>query len=109
MDTLMSSKILDGKFLAGRIKDQLRQEVEQLKKSTGSVPHVVNLMIGGDPSACAYANSQKKVAESIGIRYDLIQLKQDQPQTDVEKYIEKFNRDDAVHGIMIHKPVPDHI
>ena len=109
MDTLMSAKILDGKLLAGRIKDDLRQEVEQLKASTGMVPTIVNVMIGGDAGACSYASSQKKVAESIGIKYELVNLAQDVSQPDLVKYVKGLNSDPKVHGIMIHKPVPSQI
>jgi methylenetetrahydrofolate dehydrogenase (NADP+)/methenyltetrahydrofolate cyclohydrolase len=64
----MSAVILDGKLLAGKIKQQLKEEVKKFKETTGDVPHLVNVMIGNDSSACAYANSQERVAETIGIK-----------------------------------------
>ena len=105
----MSAKILDGKILATRIKDQLRQEVERLKALTGTVPTIVNVMIGEDAGSCAYANSQKKVAESIGLRYELKNLAQNVSQAELIKYVKGLNNDVKVHGIMIHKPVPAQI
>ena len=50
----MSAKILDGKALAQDLKDSLRDEVAALKKQTGLVPRLVNVMVGSDHGACAY-------------------------------------------------------
>jgi len=105
----MSAVILDGKLLAGKIKQQLKEEVKRLKETTGDVPHLVNVMIGNDSSSCAYANSQKRVAEAIGIDYRLRNLSEDISQEELIHSIESLNRDGKVNGIMIHKPVPRQI
>ncbi len=66
-------------------------------------------MIGQDAAACAYARSQEKIAESIGIDYKLHTLSQDVSQQQLIDCVEKLNRNPDVHGIMIHKPVPQQI
>ncbi|MCR4336688.1 MAG: bifunctional 5,10-methylenetetrahydrofolate dehydrogenase/5,10-methenyltetrahydrofolate cyclohydrolase [Candidatus Omnitrophica bacterium] len=105
----MSAQILDGKQLAKTLKEQLKKEVIELKSATGKVAHLINVMIGNDYSSCAYANSQKRVAEEIGLNYELVNLAQNVSQGELIKYIQKLNADPNVHGIMIHKPVPSHI
>lgn len=70
---------------------------------------MVNVMIGDDHGACAYANSQKRVAEAVGIEYDLLQLPSAMEQAALEAEIRRLNQSPDVHGIMIHKPVPGHI
>ncbi len=105
----MTAKLLDGKVLAARLKESLKSEIEALKKSTGKTPKLKNIMIGDDPSALAYANSQRKGAEALGISYELVNLLQDVSQKDVIQKIQDINRDPNVHGIMIYKPVPKHI
>lgn len=102
----MSAHILDGKILAQRLKDDLRNEVEALRCSHHKVPRLVNVMIGSSHSACAYANSQKKVAEYMGIDYDLVTLPIDISQQELITFVRKLNVDKDVNGIMIHKPVP---
>ena len=101
--------VLDGRALAQKIKDELKEEVMSLKKSTGLVPVMVNIMIGESHSSCAYANSQKKVAEYIGIDYKLKTLPLDTSQSDLIQYIEQLNADVHINGIMINKPVPSKI
>src|SRR3989338_1364444 len=105
----MPAKILDGRILAQQIKDLLKQEVIRLRKQTGRVPTLVNILIGMNPSACAYANSQKKVAEYIGIQYRLEELSAATSQEKLSEFIKKLNADPSVNGIMIHKPVPSHV
>ncbi len=103
------SNILDGKVLAQKIKDSLKEEVSILKEKTGKVPRMVNLIIGDQHGACAYAKSQKKVAEYIGIDYELATFSKDIPCAEVKEALIKLNKDPSVNGIMIHKPVPDQI
>ncbi len=104
-----SAKILDGKFLANTIKEQLKEEVIRLKKSLGQVPYLVNIMIGSDHSSLSYANSQKKAAEHIGIHYELTTLPLETSQSALIDYIKRLNSDPQVNGIMLHKPVPPQI
>ncbi len=100
--------ILDGKVLAKNLKDKLREEVVRLKEKTGRVPVLRNVIVGEDHGSCAYANSQKKVAEYMGIEYALETLPKDISQSDFKKVIERLNRDKHINGIMIHKPLPKH-
>ena len=84
----MTAKILDGKLLAEQLKIHLKSEVERLKKATGQVPMIVNIMIGDDASAKSYANSQKKTAEFIGLAYKLEQLPADTREDKLIELIE---------------------
>ncbi len=104
-----SAVILDGRRLAGDIKKKLKIQISELKKSAGCIPHLVNVMIGQDHGSCAYANSQKRVAEEIGIRYTLATLPLEISQRELTDSIRRLNEDKGVHGIMIHKPVPSQI
>ncbi len=106
---LVSARVLDGRKLVHKIKEQLQKEVLSIKKMTGDVPALVNVMIGADPGSCAYANAQKKIAEYIGTRYELLQLSSEISQGDLIKYIQRLNEDERVNGIMIHKPLPQRI
>jgi len=106
---IMSAKILDGKQLAKDLGDSLKEEVCKIKTQTGTVPRMINILIGDDHGSCAYANSQKRVAERIGIEYELLTLDSDIKQSELLDEIERLNNDVNVHGIMLHKPVPSQI
>jgi methylenetetrahydrofolate dehydrogenase (NADP+)/methenyltetrahydrofolate cyclohydrolase len=87
----------------------LKNEVVALKEAVGSVPRLVNVMVGKNHGSCAYAKSQRKAAEYIGIQYELETLPEDVSQQDFRECIKRLNADESVNGIMIHKPIPDHI
>jgi methylenetetrahydrofolate dehydrogenase (NADP+)/methenyltetrahydrofolate cyclohydrolase len=101
--------ILDGIKLAQKIKDELKREVQSLKHAYDDVPHLVNLMIGEDAGSRAYANAQKRAAETIGIKYELMPFPLDISQKEFTAAIERLNKDPNVNGIMLHKPVPKQI
>lgn len=105
----MSARILDGKALAQDLKDRLKKEVRSLKGQTGSVPKLINVMVGNDHGSCAYAQSQQRAAEYIGIDYELQTLPQMASQDDLIDCLKTLNGDPSVNGIMIHKPLPEHI
>jgi methylenetetrahydrofolate dehydrogenase (NADP+)/methenyltetrahydrofolate cyclohydrolase len=105
----MSARFMDGKLLAKRLTEQLSRDVADIKENTGKVPRLINILIGQDPGSCAYANSQKRVADRIGIQYELSQQPHDIKQDALIKLITQLNRDKNINGIMIHKPVPSHI
>jgi methylenetetrahydrofolate dehydrogenase (NADP+)/methenyltetrahydrofolate cyclohydrolase len=105
----VSAKILDGKSLAQNLRNNLKEEVDALKKTTGRVPRLVNVMIGNNHGACAYAKAQEKAAEFIGIQYELQTLPEDVAFKDLCDCVKRLSEDETVNGVMIHKPVPAHI
>lgn len=105
----MSAQLLDGKVLAGKIKEKLKMQISEILKEKRRVPRVINIAVGDHHSACAYANAQIRVAEEIGIDYKLDVLPADIPQGKLIDHVRKLNLDPGVNGIMVHKPVPAHI
>ncbi len=103
----MSARILDGRALARRIEEGLRSEVGLLKDRTGGTPHLVNIVLGDSHGACAYAHSQRRAAEAIGLRYDVLELPGTVTQSELIERIEALNEDPDVHGLMVHKPLPE--
>lgn len=103
------TKILDGKILAATLKEVLKKDVAICQRQTGKVPKLVNIILGEDPGSCAYANSQQRTAQAMGIEYELATLPTDITQQDLMAYIKRLNADVSVNGIMLHKPVPVHI
>lgn len=105
----MPVKILDGKLLAQEIKETLRAQIQQLKKEHGQTPRLVNVMVGSNEASSAYTNSQKKIAEYIGIDYQLKSLPAEAKQQQVITLLDQLNGDRSIHGIMIQKPFPKQI
>ena len=60
------AKILDGKMVSQRIKDELAQEVTELK-AKGINPGLAVIIVGDDPASRVYVNNKKKACEQIGV------------------------------------------
>jgi len=105
----VSGILLDGKLLAQKLNEDLKKEVSSLKSSTGKSVRMVNVMIGEDHGASAYANSQKKTAQRVGIHYELLTLPATISQKELEAKLQKLTADVSVNAVMLHKPVPDGI
>ena len=105
----MSAKLLDGKALARKIEAGLKADVAALSAKTGKSPRFMNVVVGEDPSAGSYARSQIRAAKEIGIDYQFSSLPQSVTQTELIDHIKLLNDDPDVHGIMIHKPLPNGI
>jgi len=105
----MAAKIIDGKSLAERFKEDIKKEVEQLKKRHKVIPLLTAIQVGENPASAVYVKSQRKNCEEVGIDYQLHELPETTSEEELLKFVEKLNRDDEVTGIILQMPLPLHI
>ena len=98
-------KLLEGKPIAARIKEELKKQVQEL----GLKPVLVSIQAGENAGAEAYARSQKKTAESLDIEYEFHKLSQEISEKELIEFIQKFNQDKRISGIILQMPLPAHI
>ncbi len=99
----MAAKLIEGKPIAERIKDQVRADIEAL----GRAPKLIGVLASDNPGAKYYAGSQEKACAEVGIDYELHELAADSSQADLEAHIAEVNADDSVTGVILLMPVPD--
>ena len=102
------AKLLKGKEVSDRIKDELREEVKALREK-GIEPGLAVILVGEDPASKVYVNNKKKACEYVGINSYEYLLPEETTQEELIELIEKLNNDDRVSGILCQLPVPDHI
>jgi methylenetetrahydrofolate dehydrogenase (NADP+) / methenyltetrahydrofolate cyclohydrolase len=107
MDRL-TAKIIDGLAVSNHIKNDLKNEISELK-TKGVIPCLATILIGSDPPSLVYINNKQKAANSIGIRTLDYRLDTAVSQTELIRLIEKLNLDSSVHGILIQLPLPEHL
>jgi len=105
----MAKKILDGKKIAEVIKKSVKRDVKTIKNGQKKTLKLVSLQIGNNPSSNIYSNSQRRLAEEAGIRYQSSILPGGTSQKRAEKEISRLNTDKTVTGIIIQTPVPRHM
>ena len=101
----MSAKILDGKSIAGEIKENLKKEIESLKEK-GISPKLVAVQVGENPASAVYTRAQQRNCEKLGIKYELQTLKQNVDESEVVNRIQQLNRNREISGIILQLPFP---
>ena len=105
----MAAKIISGVEVAKQIREELKQEVEQLKAKHGVVPGLVTILVGENPASVSYVTAKGKTAKELGF-YSI----QDNQAADITQeallaLIDKYNKDPQIHGILVQLPLPKHI
>ncbi|MFA5147026.1 MAG: bifunctional 5,10-methylenetetrahydrofolate dehydrogenase/5,10-methenyltetrahydrofolate cyclohydrolase [Candidatus Omnitrophota bacterium] len=100
------STLLEGKPIAEKIKGSLAKEVAELKAKYGRGPKLVAVQIGENASSAVYVKAQKKVAEGLGIEYELKVIPGMVTGPEAERLIGDLNRDETVTAVILQLPVP---
>ena len=101
----MSAGILDGKALAGRIKEELRCKCERLARA----PRLAVVLVGDDPASAIYVRNKERDCRECGIDCRDHRLAADTTQEALLALIRALNRDDSVDGILVQLPLPGHL
>jgi methylenetetrahydrofolate dehydrogenase (NADP+) / methenyltetrahydrofolate cyclohydrolase len=105
----MAARIIDGKALAARVREQVATEVEAFVAEHGRPPGLATILVGDDPASAVYVGGKQKASAEAGIRGFDHRLEADTPEEDVVALIERLNADDDVNGILCQLPVPAHM
>ena len=100
--------ILDGKKLSKKIKEELKKDVEELKKE-GITPGLAVILVGEDPASKTYVNMKHKSCEEVGIRSIVYKFDENITNEELLAKIDEINQDDSIHGLLIQLPLPKHI
>lgn len=100
--------IIDGKAISARIKEELRQEVSELKEQGIEVCLAV-IQVGNDPASSVYVNNKKKGCEFVGIRSLAYELPEETTQEELLQLIVSLNEREDVNGILVQLPLPGHM
>ncbi len=105
----MSAKIISGKDIAAQIKEELKKEVEELKASKDIVPGLVTILVGADPASISYVTAKGKTAKELGFNSIQDDQSADLAEDALLALIDKYNKDESIHGILVQLPLPKHI
>lgn len=104
----MAADIIDGRAIAAQVRAEVAERVERLSAG-GIVPGLATVLVGDDPASKVYIASKHKACADVGIRSWDHHLAAGTTQDDLLGLLERFNRDDEVHGILVQVPLPAHI
>ena len=105
----METKILDGKSLSLKIREELKKRVDVLKNQYNKVPTLATILVGNDVASATYVNMKVKSCQSIGMGSIRIDLPENTTTEQLLEEIYKLNQNPDVDGILLQHPVPKQI
>lgn len=104
----MSAAIIDGKAFAEGLRGRIREEAERLA-GQGLVPGLAVVLVGENPASRVYVANKKRQTVEAGMRSIDHALPATVSEAELLALVERLNRDEAVDGILVQLPLPDHI
>jgi methylenetetrahydrofolate dehydrogenase (NADP+)/methenyltetrahydrofolate cyclohydrolase len=106
---MTQAKKIDGKAKAAALAESITRETAALLKEHGIKPGLAVVIVGEDPASQVYVRNKKRTADSCGFHSVQHTLAEDTTQSDMLTLIGELNNDDAIHGILVQLPLPDHL
>lgn len=101
--------ILDGKKTSEALKQEIAEEVKQLKTEGKKVPHLAAVLVGDDGASLTYVGSKVKACEQVGFESTLVKLPANISEEALLREIEKLNANSEIDGYIVQLPLPKHI
>ncbi len=99
---------LDGRAVAESVRAATRQAVESFAQDAAP-PALAVVLVGDHPASASYVRGKKKAAAEVGIESTVHRRADSISQDDLLALVDTLNTDDAVDGILVQLPLPDHI
>jgi len=97
--------IVDGRKLSKEILEEIKKEVPKLS----FVPVFCDVLVGSDPSSVQYVNLKKKIALSLGIKFQDAYFEENITTQELITEVEKLNKIENMCGLIVQLPLPEHI
>jgi len=102
----MTAKLIKGTEIREKILQEIEADVKKIQAEHGVVPGLVTILVGENPASISYVTSKIKTAKSLGFN----EIQDTQSETISEEallaLVDKYNKDDAINGILVQLPLP---
>jgi methylenetetrahydrofolate dehydrogenase (NADP+)/methenyltetrahydrofolate cyclohydrolase len=105
----MTAKIISGTEIREQILEEIAAEVKEIKEKHGIVPGLVTILVGENPASISYVTLKIKTANALGFHEVQDNQSPDISEEDLLALIDKYNKDDSIHGILVQLPLPKQI
>ena len=102
----MTARILDGKAIAQKIREQIAREVEERVAAGLPQPGLATVLVGDNPASQVYVRMKHKACEQVGFKSFGYTLPATASQEEVENLVAELNANPEVHGILVQLPLP---
>ncbi len=105
----MTAQIISGTEIAKQIREDLKQEITELKEKHNLIPGLATILVGEDPASQVYVGQKEKTCNALGMYSERHDLSADTSEEKLLALIDKLNKDPKIHGILVQLPLPKHI
>lgn len=100
--------LIDGKMVASKIKQNIKEDILVLKKQKIN-PTLAVILVGKNPASATYVKMKEKSCEDVGMKSLIYQLDESVSEDELLELIDGLNEDDEVDGILVQLPLPKQI
>lgn len=104
----MRAAVIDGKAVAADLRAEVRTEAQKLSE-LGWSPKLISVSVGDTAAADLYVRNQQKQAESAGVQFEARSYPAETSLEQLIGVLQGLNHDPRVNGIIIQRPLPEHI
>ncbi len=102
------NKIIDGKSIAEKVKNTIKNETNEMYIKYGKKPHLAVIIVGDDQASKVYVRSKEKACKEMGFDSSVYRF-DSAKEEDILSLIDKLNVDESISGILVQLPLPKHI
>jgi methylenetetrahydrofolate dehydrogenase (NADP+)/methenyltetrahydrofolate cyclohydrolase len=102
-------QIIDGRAVAADVRAEVARDVAAWVAETGRRPGLATVLVGDDPASAVYVGNKRRGCEEVGIASLHHELPDNASHDEIARLIGELNADEAVSGILLQLPVPDHL
>lgn len=102
-------KIIDGKSISAKFKEEIAAETKILNEKTGKNPGLAVVLVGDDAASQIYVKSKEKACKAAGIYSEVHILSGQTKEEELIALIDKLNNSDKINGILVQMPLPKHL
>ena len=103
------TSLINGNEIAQNLRNELKEEIDDLKIKTGKVPGLAVVQVGNVAASSVYVRAKTKSAKEVGIEVFDHHLPEETTEEELLKIINTLNNQDNVNGILVQLPLPKNI
>ena len=103
------TSLINGKEIAQNLRNELKEEIDNLKIETGKVPGLAVVQVGNVAASSVYVKAKTKSATEVGIEVIDHHLPEETTEEELLQIVNKLNNQDNVNGILVQLPLPKNI
>ena len=103
------AKILDGTALGGEIRGEVAAAVLEMRDKHRVTPGLAAILVGDDPGSAIYVRNKRRACDEAGMFSETFSLPGSTSQDQILDLVNRLNRDERFHGILVQLPLPSTI